>query len=175
MDFEELKRAAAEKLNGLADKTKEFYKTAADITVTTAKITKLKAELAADRNALKKDFALLGEKFYEEFCENAPEGYEQMFSDITVSLGVIQSKADEIDALQNSEESGKDIYEDVKSKVNTAYDIVKDKVYDVVDDVRASTGVPNKYEDVSENENEDDDDIEVEFYEEEPKDDSEEE
>ena len=167
MDFEDMKRFAAEKFNDLASKTKEFAKTAADITVTTAKITKLKAELASDRNELKKQFEALGEKFYEEYCENAPEGYEELFSNITVSLGVIQAKADEIDELSESDESGKELYNDVKAKVNTAYDIVKDKVYDVVDDIKAATDseIPNEYEDC------DDDDIEVEFYEEEPKND----
>ena len=113
-DFNDIKKYAAEKAAIIVDKTKEVAKTAADMTKTAAKITKLKAEIAGEKDSVRKNFAVLGEKFYEAHKDNPPEGFEQIFAEITVSYGVIQSKNEEINTLSNSEESGKEIVETVK-------------------------------------------------------------
>ena len=105
-DFNDIKKYAAEKAAIIVDKTKEVAKTAADMTKTAAKITKLKAEIAGEKDSVRKNFAVLGEKFYEAHKDNPPEGFEQIFAEITVSYGVIQSKNEEINTLSNSEESG---------------------------------------------------------------------
>ena len=44
----------------------------------------------------------IGEAFYKMNQENPPEGYEQLFAEVTVSLGIIQAKLDEIDALMQA-------------------------------------------------------------------------
>lgn len=135
-DFNDIKKLAMEKATEIAEKTKVAAKTAVDITKTAAKTTKLKAEIAGERDAIKKNFTALGEMFYKANMEEPPEGYEQIFAEITVSYGVIQSKETEIDMLNNSEESGKEIIENVKDKVGEVYVTVKDKVSDMYDDIK---------------------------------------
>ena len=135
-DFNDIRKLATEKAGEIAEKTKVVAKTAVDMTRTTAKTIRLKAEIAGERDAIKKNFAVLGEMFYNDSADNPPEGYEQIFAEITVSYGIIQSKEDEIEQLSNSDESGKEIIENVKDKVGEAYVTVKDKVADVYEDIK---------------------------------------
>ena len=135
-DLNDFRKMAMEAASAIAEKTKDVAKTAADMTKVASKITKLKAEIAGERDSIRKNYAELGAQFYETHKDNPPEGFELIFSEITVSYGAIQGKEAEIEALANSEESGKDIIDNVTIKVGDAYDAVKDKVSDAYDAVK---------------------------------------
>ena len=80
----------------------------------------------------------IGEAFYKMNQENPPEGYEQLFAEVTVSLGIIQAKLDEIETLKllAEDEEFDEVIEDMKVAVSDVYDAVKNKVVDVYGDIK---------------------------------------
>ena len=137
-DFNDIKKIAAQKANEIAGKTKIVARGAVDKTKTAAKITKLKAEISGEKDTIKKKFMAIGEAFYKMNQENPPEGYEQLFAEVTVSLGIIQAKLDEIETLKllAEDEEFDEVIEDMKVAVSDVYDAVKNKVVDVYGDIK---------------------------------------
>lgn len=137
-DFNDIKKIAAQKANEIAGKTKIVARGAVDKTKTAAKITKLKAEISGEKDAIKKNLMAIGEAFYKMNQENPHEGYEQLFAEVTVSLGIIQAKLDEIETLKllAEDEEFDEVIEDMKVAVSDVYDTVKNKVVDVYGDIK---------------------------------------
>lgn len=137
-DFNDIKKIAAQKANEIAGKTKIVARGAVDKTKTAAKITKLKAEISGEKDIIKKNFMAIGEAFYKMNQENPPEGYEQLFAEVTVSLGIIQAKLDEIETLKllAEDEEFDEVIEDMKVAVSDVYDAVKNKVVNVYGDIK---------------------------------------
>lgn len=100
MDFNELRRKATEAASVLADKSLVLAKKAADKTKDVARITKLKTEIAAERESIRKNYMELGKMYYEKYKDDPADNMAQAVSEITVSLELIAAKQAEIDELK---------------------------------------------------------------------------
>ncbi|MBQ4040454.1 MAG: hypothetical protein IJC91_04880 [Oscillospiraceae bacterium] len=111
MDFNLLKKKAAETANVLADKSAAFAKvaaeksaevakTAAEKTKYAAKLAKLKTEAAAERDGLRKAYGELGKICYELFKSAPGEEVAQAVAEIDLIHERIDAINAEIEALK---------------------------------------------------------------------------
>jgi len=104
-NFEELKKKAAEIAGTIADKSLIFAKKAADKTKSAARITRLNAEIAAERDRVKKNYSEIGKLYYENFKDEPAEVVAQAVSEISISMAIIESKKAEIEELKASDDN----------------------------------------------------------------------
>ena len=102
-NFEELKKKAAETAEMIADKSIELARIAADKTKCMAKIAKLKTEIISEKENLKKNYMQIGKLYYEAHKDEPEEAMAQACADIAVSLGIIDAKNMEIEAIRAGE------------------------------------------------------------------------
>lgn len=126
-DYEELKRKALETAGLIADKSKEIAKKVADKSVMIGKIAKLSAEIATEKDKLKRAYIELG-KYYYEHMDEPGEGTEETVKTIDTALENIEVKKVAIDELKAAVKDfdGTDVtvedvvYEEVKDDENEA-------------------------------------------------------
>lgn len=102
-NFDELKQKAIDAAAVLADKSIEFGKTAAEKAKVIARIVKLTAEIATEKETVKKNYQEIGRIYYENHQNNVDPELVQLVSDISVSLETINSKSQEIADLKAEE------------------------------------------------------------------------
>lgn len=149
-NFDELKKKAAEAAGSIVDKSAGFAKMAADKTKVYTKIMKIKADIAAENEAIRKAYFELGKLCYEVNKDAPDEAYAAKIAAINDSYDVIEAKKLEIDLLKADDEEEIDVEiiegecccddedcccEDAAEKVEEAAEEVADKVEDVVEDV----------------------------------------
>ena len=100
--FDELKKIAADAAGTIADKSLIFAKKAADKTKTAAKIAKLSAEVAGEKESIKKNYAEIGRLYCEKYKDNPDEELAQAVSEVSISMAIIESKKAEIEELKAS-------------------------------------------------------------------------
>lgn len=109
--FEEIREKASEIAGKVADKSLIFAKKAADKTKAAAKIAKLSAEIAAEKERVKKNYAEIGRIYYEKYKEEPEENVAQAVSEISISMDIIESKRAEIEEIKSA---GDDKADDVE-------------------------------------------------------------
>ena len=100
--FEEIREKASEIAGEVADKSLIFAKKAADKTRAVAKITKLSAEIAAEKSRVKKNYAEIGRLYYEKYKDEPEENVAQAVSEISISMEIIESKRADIEEIKSA-------------------------------------------------------------------------
>ncbi len=100
-NFDDLKKKAAEAAETIADKSVEFAKVIAGKTKVLARKTKLMAEIAAEKDTLKKGYQELGRLYYENYSADPAESLIQAVETINLSVEKIAAKNLELEDLKN--------------------------------------------------------------------------
>lgn len=105
-NFDEFKQKAKDTMETIADRSVELYKIAEEKTKIFAKITKLGAEIALEKGAVRKLYREIGKKYYELHKSAPEEALTQTCAEVTSSLDLIAAKEKEIDELKTSYDLG---------------------------------------------------------------------
>ena len=100
--FDDLKKMAADAAGTIADKSIVFAKKAADKTKAAARAAKLSAEIAVERDSIKKNYTEIGKLYYEKYKDNPDEEMAQAISEVSISMAIIESKKSEIEELKKT-------------------------------------------------------------------------
>lgn len=103
-NFGEFKKKAAQKAEELAGKSVAALNTAADKASVVAKKTKLNAEIAAEKEQMKKSYMALGQLYFEKYGENVDPDFAQIIAELNISAAKIEEKKDEIAKLNEEAE-----------------------------------------------------------------------
>lgn len=114
-NFDEFKQKAKDTAGTIADKSVEFYKIAEEKTKIIAKVTKLRTEIALEKNTIRKRYLEIGKKYYELFKDAPAEELNNACVEITAALERIETKKRQIDAVKNSDADESD--EDVEVEI----------------------------------------------------------
>lgn len=87
-DFGEIKKKAAETAGVIADKTSTFAKRA-----------KISAEIAAEKEHLKKAYQSVGQLYFEKYGNDPDPDFLQAVSEVSLSVEKIEAKKAELDEL----------------------------------------------------------------------------
>ncbi len=124
--FDDIKQKILEKAGALADKSVVAAKSAADGAKTLARKAKLNAEIAAERESLRKNFAELGKEYYAKCPTPEDETLAEIAGRIAASFEAISAKQAEIDALGEENEEEVEIVEEVQEAAETAAQAVEE-------------------------------------------------
>ncbi|MCL2843770.1 MAG: hypothetical protein FWE28_10020 [Oscillospiraceae bacterium] len=124
-DFDRFKEKALATAGRVADKSVGIARAAGDKAKLVGRITKLKTEIAMEKDSVRKTFADIGKLYYEKYRENPDPDMAQAVAEATLSLDVIEAKKKDVDALK------KELADDF----GEAADDVKDKATDLKDDI----------------------------------------
>jgi len=131
-DFDRFKEKALATAGKVADKSVGFAKAAGDKAKLVGRITKLKTEIAMEKDSVRKTFADIGKLYYEKNRENPDPDMAQAVAEATLSLDLIELKKQDVDALKK--ELADDFGETVEDTKDKAAD-VKDDIDEVVEEV----------------------------------------
>ena len=99
-DFNTIRDTVIQKAVGVVDKTKEFAKVATDKTKTLARITRLTAENATDRDLIKQNMTELGRQYYERYKDGETVEFAQLVEEIKAAEERITARKAEVEALK---------------------------------------------------------------------------
>ncbi len=105
-NFDLFKKKAAEKAGELAGKSVAALNTAADKATTVAKKAKLNAEIASEKEQMKKNYMVLGQLYFEKYGENADPDFASIIAGINSSVSAIDEKREKIAALDADNDEG---------------------------------------------------------------------
>lgn len=138
-NFDELKQKAMATVSNIVDKSAAIGKKAVDKGSELAKKAKLNAEIAAERETMKKQYQALGKLYYEKYGENADPDFVQAIEELGVSMEKINEKLAALEELKADdveveivEEKAEDACDEAADKV----DEVKEAVADAVEDAK---------------------------------------
>lgn len=143
-NFESIKEKVLSTAGKVADKSVSIAKVAGDKAKTVGHITKLKTEIALEKDKAKKNYAEIGKLYHEKHKHNPDPDMKQAVEEINLSHETIAQKTSEVEKLkkQLKDEFGevvedvKETAEDVKdAAVEEAQDVV-DKAQDIIDEVK---------------------------------------
>jgi len=128
----------------VADQSAAIARTAGEKAKVVGRITKLKTEVAMEKDNIRKNYAEIGKKYYEQHKHNPHPDMAQAVEEIGVSHDVVAAKQTEIEKLKKDlsddigevKETVADKVDDLKDVVADKVDDVKEAVHDVVDKVK---------------------------------------
>jgi len=124
-DFERIKEKALATAGRVADKSVGIAKVAGDKAKLMGKITKLKTEIAMEKDAMRKTYAEMGKLYYEEYKDApAPEMAQAIF-EIKVTLESVAKKELQVAALKK--ELADDLGETVEEVSEEIDEIMKEE------------------------------------------------
>lgn len=112
LTFDELKDKVLATAGTVADKSIEVAKFAGDKAKIVAKITRLNAELAGEKETLRRTYQEMGKRYYELHRTAPEENMAQAVADAEHSLEKIEAKRQQISDLRTELRSSGDDYED---------------------------------------------------------------
>jgi len=121
-----------EKVVVAAGKVVDIAKVAGDKAKTAGQITKLKAEIALERDSAKKNYAEIGRMYHEKNKHNPDPDMKQAIQEVELSHETIAKKKREVEKLkkQLTDDYG-DVVEDVKEKAEDVIGVVAEKAEDM--------------------------------------------
>jgi len=127
VSFESFKEKALATAGRLADKSVSLAKTAGEKAKLMGKITKLKTEIAMEKDSVRKTFTEIGKLYFEKHKDNPDLEMAQAVADIMMSLEVVEAKKVEVEVLKRElasdfEEFVEDVEEAVEEVVEDAAD-----------------------------------------------------
>jgi len=126
--FESIKDKVLATAGKVADKSVSIAKVAGDKAKLVGKITKLKTEIAMEKDAAKKGYAEIGKLYYEKYKDNPEPEMAQIIEEVTLSIAKVLSKQEEVAALK------KELADDYGEQVDDAADVVVEIVEEETDD-----------------------------------------
>ena len=133
-DFDRIKEKVLATAGRGLDKSVELCKVASDKAKLMGRITKLKTEIAMEKDTLRKSYAELGKLYHETHKDKPAAGLKQAVSEISLGLETVACKEAEVKALkQELADNFDEVVEDVKEKAEDASEKVKDVAEDVVE------------------------------------------
>jgi len=128
VDFESIKERALATVGRVAEKSVDIAKAAGEKAKLAGRITKLKTEIAMEKDTLRKTFAELGKMYYEKHKDNPTHEMAQAVADAGLSLEILEAKQAEVDALK------KELIDDIDEILDDDID-VEIEVVEIVEDV----------------------------------------
>jgi len=136
VNFDKMKEKALATAGKMADKSVGFAKAAGDKAKIVGKITKLRTEIAMEKDTVRKSFTDIGKLYYEKNKANPDPEMEQVVEEVTTSLASAQEKQKEIEALKKeladdfgeAMEEVKDRFEDLKEEAAEVVEEIVEKV-----------------------------------------------
>ena len=124
-NFEQIKEKVLATAGKVADKSVELAKTAGEKAKLVGRITKLRTEVAMEKEAARKNYASIGKLYYEKHKDSPDPDMAQAIAEISISLEKVTQKQEEIAALKKelADDFG-EVVEDVEDAVETAVDEV---------------------------------------------------
>ncbi len=118
--FEEFVQRTAETAEVIVDKSAVFAKKAAEGAKSVARIAKLKVEIAAEREGIRKNYLKLGKLYYENHKESPEPEMEQAVADTVRGEDRIESLRDEINAIYGTGAFSEAEYEETEAAAEEA-------------------------------------------------------
>lgn len=129
-NFDEFKKVARDTAETIADKSVEFYKFAEEKTKIIAKITRLKTEIALEKNNIRKKYLEIGKKYYELYKDDPAEELKDFCVDITEATDRIELKKKQIEDIKTV---ASDDFDDIE--VEIVIEETEDHPDDMTDDI----------------------------------------
>ncbi|MCL2567851.1 MAG: hypothetical protein FWE12_00220 [Oscillospiraceae bacterium] len=127
-DFESFKEKALATAGKVADKSVALAKTAGEKAKVLGKITKLKTEIAMEKDTVRKNFAEIGKMYYEKHKDNPDPDMAQAILESSASLEAVAAKQAEIELLK------KDLADKYDAAAEKVDETIEDIIESVVDD-----------------------------------------
>ena len=128
VDFESIKEKALATAGKVAEKAVDLGKTAGEKAKVLGKITKLKTEIAMEKDAVRKNFAEIGKMYYEKHKDNPDPDMAQAVLEASVSLEAVEAKKREVEALKK--ELTADEVDEIQEEDDVEVEIVVEKETD---------------------------------------------
>ncbi|MDR2357272.1 MAG: hypothetical protein LBD92_04200 [Oscillospiraceae bacterium] len=113
-NFNELKEKAKATVGAIADVSVELYKTAGEKAKLLAKITKLSAEIAREKSAVRRLYGEIGSLYYELHKSDPEARLASQVTDITDAFARIADRQTEIDILKSAGDISQAEYEEAE-------------------------------------------------------------
>ncbi len=114
--FEDFVQKTAETAEVIVDKSAVFAKKAAERAKSVARLAKLKVDIAAEREGIRKNYIQLGKLYYENYKDFPDKVMEQAVADIMRSEEKIDDLRAEIDAIYGSDRCTEAEYEEEEAE-----------------------------------------------------------
>lgn len=116
--LEDLRDKALATAGKVADKSVTLARAAGDKAKLLGRITKLKTEVAMERDLIKKSYVEIGRRYYEAHKHNPDPDMAQVMTEISIALDAMDKKQQEVEKLkkQLSDDYG-EIMEDIEETV----------------------------------------------------------
>ena len=131
-NFEQIKEKVLATAGKVADKGVGLAKVAGDKAKLLGRITKLKTEIAMEKDSAKKNFAEIGKLYYEKHKLNPDPDMAQAIEEVNLSLEKVLTKQKEVAELKKQLA---DDYEEFAEEAEAAAKAAAETVEDVVDAV----------------------------------------
>jgi len=135
ISFEEMKDKVLATAGKVADKSVGLAKVAGDKAKLVGRITKLKTEIAMEKDNARKNFAAIGRLYYEKYKSNPDPDMAQAMEEISVSLEkiIIKERA-VVDLKKELADDFGDVMDDAKDKAEDVVESVEEVIEDVTED-----------------------------------------
>ena len=136
VSFENFKEKALATAGKVADRSVCLAKAAGDKAKLVGRITKLRTEIAMEKDTARKAYAEIGKLYYDKYRHSPDPDMAQTVTEVSMALEAIEAKKKEIAALKKQMADDFDeTVEEVEDTVDDVVEDVKDAVEDVVDKV----------------------------------------
>ena len=124
-NFESIKEKALATAGKVADKSVFFAKAAGEKAKILGRITKLKTEIAMEKDTIRKNFTEIGKMYYEKHRDNPDPDMAQAVAEASVSIEAVAIKKVEVELLKK-ELLDADLDEIAEEDIEIEIEIVED-------------------------------------------------
>ena len=118
ISFEDFKEKALATAGKVADRSVSLAKTAGEKAKILGKITKLKTEIAMEKDTMRKTYVELGKMHYDKHRHNPDPDMAQAVADISLSHETVAAKQAQVDALKKElSDNDETVVEEVEEAV----------------------------------------------------------
>lgn len=156
-DFNAFKETFLKKAVDVVDKTKEIAKAASDKTKTLARITRLTAEMAGDKDVIKQNYTEIGKLYYAKYKDTVNDEFAQLVEEIRAAEERIEAKKAEIEELKAETdddievefveepegvevEVAEEVFENVAEEIADVTKETKDAAEEIVEEIKEDAG-----------------------------------
>jgi len=134
-NFESIKEKVLATAGKVADKSVCLAKAAGDKAKIAGRITKLKTEIAIERDSAKKNYIEIGKKYHEQFKHDPAPEMKQAIEEINLSHETISKKRQEVDLLKKQlKDDFDEVMDDIKEKADEYQEAVTEEVKEILED-----------------------------------------
>jgi hypothetical protein len=123
-----------DKLDSLKEKAVDLAQSGAAKSKELAEIGKLKLNIAAEEDSIKKAYMEIGKLYYAERGMTPDAAYAALCEKITASKAVIEANNARIEEIKEDDDD--QVIEEVVEKVEDAVETVEEKIEDIVEEIK---------------------------------------